>query len=252
MLKFLVNKMFRNEIKDYSEAHKIIIIDHLKIDFYIDVLLRVIISFPIMTVFMLFVDHHDLLDIILGIMILAFYCAFLIWFIRTFHEAIKTFKGELFRIWYGKYFSTKGKAITKDDFEKVKEKNENLYEVIMKCYASGYCYNVCFSLLKCLEKGEIKFIAAKHNGAIEQQIDNQYCFHVLYINNGWCYDTYTMRQFPVEKVIGYFEAKEYCSFFYEDVKKKTYEQFMKEQVKNFKKWCAKNDCEINLSMFEGK
>ena len=252
MLNFIISRMFRDELKNINKSRKILIYNHFKINLYIDMILCGFITFPIVTFLTMFVEHHKICDIIEGIVLLALYGLFVAWFIYTFFESIKLFKVSIFRIWYGKYYSAKGKALTKKDFEKIKEDNEKLYDVIMKCYSSGYCYSTCFSLLKCLEKGELKFIAVKHNGDLEEYNNHLYTFHVLYVNNGWCYDTYSMRQFQVEKAMEFLEAKEYRIFSYKDIIGKKYEEFMKDNIADFKKWCSENDCDINLPMFEGK
>ena len=252
MLNFIISRALRNELKNENEVRKRLIYDHLRTRFYIDMILYAFIISPIAFVLTILIEHHTICDIIEGIILLVLYGLFVTWFIRTFGEAIKVFRDLSFRIWQGKYYSAKGKALTKNDFEKIQEENPKLYDIIMKCYSSGYCYSICFSLLQCLEKGEIKFVASKHNSDLKNYNNHVYTFHVLYVNNEWCYDTYSMRQFPLKQAMEFLEAKEYQTFYYKDIIGKKYEDFMKENIVNFKKWCFENDCDINLPMFEGE
>ena len=66
--------------------------------------------------------------------------------------------------------------------------------------------------------------------------------HVIYVKNNWGFDTFSWRQYPVKKLMYSFQAKEYKSFSYEDIKGKQYIQFIKEQKHKLKTWCDNNDC----------
>ena len=76
----------------------------------------------------------------------------------------------------------------------------------------------------------------------ENEEGKAHTMHVLYVNNGWCFDTFTQRQYPLEKVVQGLKAKAYISFTYEDIEGKTYEEFMEEQTPALLKWCEENDC----------
>ena len=76
----------------------------------------------------------------------------------------------------------------------------------------------------------------------EDKCDNDYTMHVLYVNDNWCFDTYSQRQYPLEEVMKRFKAKTYKVFTYEDVDGKTYDEFKKEHAPALQEWCNENDC----------
>ena len=39
-----------------------------------------------------------------------------------------------------------------------------------------------------------------------------FTMHVLYINNGWAFDTFSGRQFPIEQLHEIYKAKVYKNF----------------------------------------
>lgn len=66
--------------------------------------------------------------------------------------------------------------------------------------------------------------------------------HVLYVFDGWCYDTYSEMQYPLEEVLERSKAKIYKSFSYKDIQGKTYYEFKEENLAELQKWCEENDC----------
>ena len=66
--------------------------------------------------------------------------------------------------------------------------------------------------------------------------------HVLYVIDGWCYDTYSEMQYPLEEVLERSKAKIYKSFSYKDIQGKTYYEFKEENLAELQKWCEENDC----------
>ena len=105
------------------------------------------------------------------------------------------------------------------------------------------CYGTSFNILECLEKGEMHFIASNKLEDKTAETQNKYTMHVIYVNNNWCYDTYSGRQYPLERALKAYQGKLYKVFTYEDIANKTYDDFRKEQYPEFKKWCEANDCE---------
>ncbi|MBO5412963.1 MAG: hypothetical protein J6A29_01425 [Clostridia bacterium] len=138
----------------------------------------------------------------------------------------------------------KGNAISKEDFDTISKDNKLLYKYIVQQQCRGKCYNICFELLKCLKKGIIQFVAIKSVG--DDEAKNYYTMHVLYVNNDWCFDTYSGRQYPLEEVLKRCKGKICTTFSYEDVEGKTYEEFMEEHDSALEKWCEENDCEYEL------
>lgn len=141
--------------------------------------------------------------------------------------------------------TTKGKALSKEDFETMKQVKENLYAYIATQKCRGYCYWTCFQICKVLKKGYIEFVAVKKFS--EEKYDDEddgkeFTMHVLYVNNGWAFDTYSSRQYPIEKLHEIYKAKIYRSFSFEEIGEKSYEEFRKEEEPELAKWSAINDC----------
>lgn len=177
-------------------------------------------------------------NIVLGISISLYVCL-LSFFYGFFHTEIMKFCTETLpdRL-YNRIYAQRGKAISKEDFKKIKEKYDTLYQCITSCLCHGYCYSICFAILKTLKKGKIKFIAIKElTGS-----NCPYTMHVLYENNGWIFDTYNQRQYPVEKALILHKAIIYKDFSYEDIKGLSYEEFRDKNYEELAKWCTKHDC----------
>ena len=105
----------------------------------------------------------------------------------------------------------KGNALEIEDFETLKRDQKPLYDVIIDFRSSGFCYHVCFEILKTLKKGTFWFVAIKWNSENEE-ITKPYTMHALYENNNWCYDSYSMTQHPFDFALDHFGAKKYLSF----------------------------------------
>lgn len=167
-------------------------------------------------------------------------------FAQVFKDAYQNF---IFSLWKKSYFllcTKKGKAISKNDFKTIKEVNSKQFEYIETQKCSGLCYGTCFEILKALKKGRMEFISAKSLQCSKEQTNEGKYFtaHVLYINNGWAFDTFSVRQYKVEDLYAIYEAKVYKSFDYEAIKDKSYDEFKKDELLDFEKWCAENDCTV--------
>ena len=68
--------------------------------------------------------------------------------------------------------------------------------------------------------------------------------HVLYVNNCWAFDTYSSRQYPIEKLHEIYKAKIYKSFSFDEISNKSYEEFREEQEPELAKWSIDNDCSM--------
>ena len=88
----------------------------------------------------------------------------------------------------------------------------------------------------------MQFVAVKSLSGDLEDSSNEYTMHVLYVNNNWCFNTYSQTQHPLEDVMKRCKAIPYKSFNYEDVAGKSYEQFRNEHYLALKKWCEENDC----------
>lgn len=137
------------------------------------------------------------------------------------------------------FFTKQGKAISKGDFKIIKKDDKLLYSTIVEQDCRGRCYAVCFALLQALKKGTMQFISVK-----EFTKENETPFdtiHVLYVNQGYAFDAYSHRQFPVNTLLAVHQSKIYKNFNYEDVKYCSYEEFRDINYAEFAKWCKEND-----------
>lgn len=186
--------------------------------------------------------YKDIINIVIWGSFSIVVMIFLIWFRVRFKEDISKFTDLISATLYFERYIIKGKAISKRDFSKIRKKKENVYDGIRYQRVHGFCYSVCFEILKCLEKGEIHFVATKNLPADKKDDGKEYTMHVLYVNRTWCFDTYSQRQYPLEEVMKVFKGKIYKRFAYEDVQRKTYDEFRDEHYEALKKWCEENDC----------
>ena len=197
---------------------------------------------PAANIIALWFTYNDMVDIIvwgtLSILIMVFIC----WFSKKFRESIAIFMDLISSTLYFNRYVTKGKALSKEDFDTIREKKGNLYDGIRYQKVRGFCYSVCFMLLKCLEKGELHFVAVKNLSEDKKKDCKEYTMHVLYVNGTWCFDTYSQTQYPLEEVMKHFKGKMYKRFTYEDVSEKSYEEFRDEHYETLKKWCEENAC----------
>lgn len=188
-------------------------------------------------------SKHTLSNIIHCVILILAYCIFEIWFEKRFREQIGTFKNLIALSLYSSRYALKGNALSREDFEIIKKEYKKLYNMIIRQECHGYCYSICFAILKCLKKGSILFVALRCLQEEKEKIDNKdYTIHVLYVNNDWCFDTYSQRQYPLEEVLKRMCAKTFKSFDYNAVDGKTYEEFRAEHNEELKTWCQENNC----------
>lgn len=165
--------------------------------------------------------------------------------LKLFHEPIFICTHLIAEKVYFRRFTTKGKALSNKDFEIIKSNNDTLYDFISTQKCRGYCYSVCFDILKVLKKGCIEFIAVK-KFAMDKDDENDdgrnFTMHVLYINNGWAFDTYSQCQYSIEELHNIYKAKIYKTFNFDEIKDKSYEDFRTENEPELAEWCINNDC----------
>jgi hypothetical protein len=142
------------------------------------------------------------------------------------------------------YLYTKnGKALSKADFKTIQKNDVELYYEMSNLNCSGFCYAICFCLLKVLKKGTMKFVAVKCLSVDKEEVKSNraYTMHVLFVNNGWAYDTYSQLQFPLEELIDIFKGKVYKDFDFSYISNISYRDFHKLQDNDLKIWCDEND-----------
>lgn len=142
--------------------------------------------------------------------------------------------------------SVKGNALSKKDFEIIKNNNYILYNFISSQNCQRYCYSISFEILKTLKKGYIEFVAIKKFSfsPTDNKDDDRrkFSLHVLYCNNGWTFDTISKRQYPIEKLHKIYNAKICKTFDFDDIKSKSFEDFREKNRSYLTKWCDDNNC----------
>ena len=167
--------------------------------------------------------------------------------LKYFFEDMVRFSSMLGNKIYFKFYTSKGKAISKEDFEKIKAENEDLFFFIISGMCKGFCYSICFNLLKELGKGKIEFAAVKEIQYLDEEQEKNYTLHVLFVNNGWAFDTYSVRQYPIDEIHKINSAIVYKAFYFEDVKDLDYDEFWKKNYRDVSEWCKRNNCTENWS-----
>lgn len=186
-------------------------------------------------------EFDSVYNFLLGTGILIYECILLISYKFFAKEIIEFCTETLPDKLYNRIYAQRGKALSKQDFKKIQCENYDLYQVITTHLCHGYCYAICFEILKVLKTGNIKFIAVRKIKDADEETET-YTMHVLYEKNGWVFDTYNQHQYPVEKDIALHKGIVYKDFYYEDIKGLTYEEFREKNYENFAKWCKENDC----------
>lgn len=242
MNEFLLRKItFRNldkEGQDIALMHK----ERISVELRVIQVLVLITILPLICILTLTLKEERWYDILFGIILFVGYSVFLFSLFRRFKDIIITFKGLLIaKIFFEKYTS-KGNAILPEDFETIEKEDSNIYGLIRYLECTGSCYPICFYILKALKKGKIKFIAVKVINGDKEGIEKPFTMHVLYVNNGWCFDTYSHKQYPMEKILKIYKAIEYKEFSYDDIKNVSYDEFKEINYPELKDWCEKNDC----------
>lgn len=238
----------RNHFKGWSKEDQeigMLLKDSYKMQYLASFLIYFLVGLPLAEwIAVLIVNERTSSGVITSCIIILGYIIFALYFVHRFQEPIQIFTHLVASTLFFSRYVVKGNAIAKEDFETIKKDNNLLYQSIAQQQCRGKCYSICFELLKCLKKGIIQFTAIKIVG--DDEAKNYYTMHVLYVNNDWCFDTYSGRQYPLEEVMKCYQGKIYTIFFYEDVEGKTYEEFMEEHDYELEKWCEENDCEYEL------
>lgn len=252
MFKFLLRKTVLRKLNKEDQDIALMLKDEIRLSMCCFFILMVVVLMPcIILLTMCFLVEDTVLNAIYIIFTFFTYYGFIAYLIFKFSDEISTFleliKSKLF---FTKY-TVKGNAILKEDFEKIRKEKNNVYDDLRYRTCRGYCYSTCFSILKCLQKGEIKFIAIKYFD-FEKETDHYYTVHVIYVKDGWCFDTYSCKQFKVEYYMKHVKGIDYRSFNYEDIKDFEYDDFRKTYSPKLKDWCEKNNCHEEWSKFEQK
>lgn len=242
MFEFILRRTVFKTLSKEDQYTAMLLKSQIKTTFISAVLISTFIAIPLVALITLLIKcEHTLDNVISTVILIVAYIIFVVWFMRKFSNPIQAFKKLLSANIYASRYVIKGNAISKSDFDIIKKENEKLHYIMMTQHVNGYCYSVCFEILRCLKKGTLLLIAA-NNVDEKDEFNNYYTLHALYVNDNWCFDTYSQRQYPLEEVMKRFKAKTYKNFTYEDITGKTYDEFRKEQSPAVKQWCEANDC----------
>ena len=172
----------------------------------------------------------------------------LLTFTKVFTRAMIGFSQLLAERIYFLLYTTKGKAFCKNELKIIKQVNEKLYAFIATQKCRGYCYSISFEICKTLKKGSIEFLAVKKPSPNNDEEDDgkNFAMHVLYVNNGWAFDTYSSRQYPIGKLHEIYKSKVYKTFSFEEISSKSYKEFRREQDPELAKWSTDNECSMFL------
>ena len=253
MLNFITRKIYFKKFNAKQKYILELLVDSFRMDFIASVILFSVLIFPCITAVAtlltgILYGNLSIDDILAGIFFTILSLALILFFLVRFKYEVECLKFHIRLNLYSSYLY-KGNALSKEDFDVIKEENKSLYNAITEFKASGYCYGICFEILKALKKGKILFVAIKD---LDAKRKKDYTMHVLYVNNDWCYDTYSQKQHPLDYALNHFYAIEYTSFSYDDIKEKNYHEFRKENSAALKIWCEENDCYEEWSDFSQK
>lgn len=202
--------------------------------------------FPFIPLFIIDVCEDIEFSMTTNIAIITFMLIYFVgWLVsmKVFKRAMFGFSQLLSEKIYFLVCTTKGKALGKNEFNDIKQENEKLYEFIETQMCRGYCYSICFEICKALKKGYIEFLAIKRFSPHSDD-GKDFTMHVLYVNKGWAFDTYSSRQYPIRKLHEIYKAKVYKTFSFEEISSKSYEEFREEQEPKIAKWAINNDCSM--------
>lgn len=136
-------------------------------------------------------------------------------------------------------FTRKGLALSKEDFASIKAKDKELYRAISSRQCTGRAPLVCFEIAKTLQKGDICYLVKKDLLSVDT---STYRLHVLYINNGWAFDTTTRCQYPLEEFLKMCDGIIFRRFSYSEFQDYRYwDSFYATFEDEITKWCEKNN-----------
>lgn len=250
MINFIVRKICFKGMSAENKHTAELILESKKSSFLASLIAALVFAIPFAAALTLFVSNLNLLDvtsIIIQAFILLSALVFILLFIKKFIYEIMIFTKAMSLKLYLNHL-LKGNALEIEDFETLKRDTKPIYDAIIDFKSNGFCYHVCFEILKTLKKGTFWFVAIRWNSEDEEN-QKPYTMHALYENNGWCYDTYSMTQHPFDFALDHFGAIKYLSFSYEDIKDLTFYEFREKTANELKAWCDENDCHEEWSDF---
>lgn len=247
MIKYIMRKtVLKNfDVETQDILLQLVYHKHL-IEFFCNIL-RLIIYFYIFMPLIVAILYKDipltLASKILMVVLLLIYFIGIILLFKILTPDVYTFLQSLSEKIHFSLYTKKGEALSEKDFLILKNNNDTLYEYISSQKSRGCCYGICFEILRILKKGYIEFVAVKNISYIDDEEDDKsLTMHLIYVNNGWVFDTYCQRQIPMDKFYEIYKAKFYKNFSYDEIKDKSFDDFRKETCYELAQWCNENDC----------
>lgn len=252
MIKYLMRKTIYKEYD--NETQDIILQLNSKRDPIVFLCLMfwaVIFVSPLIPLFVIEVCEGFKFSMTTQMVLIAFMVLYFVGFIvftLVFSKAMFGFSRLLAEKIYFLVCTTKGNALFKKDFKIIKKLDESLYSFISTQECRGFCYSICFAICKVLKRGSIEFLAVKNFSTNNKQNNDgkYFTMHVIYVSNGWAFDTYSSRQYPIEKMYEIYKAKIYKSFSFDEISNKSYQEFLTDQWLELEKWCMANNCSAFL------
>ena len=181
MLNFIVRKIYFKGISPENKYTAELILESKKANFIANILAALVFVIPFAAALTFFVSNLGFLDvasIISQAFLLLFAFVFILLFIKKFIYEIMIFTKAMSLKLYLNHL-LKGNALEIEDFETLKHDKKTIYDAIIDFKSSGYCYHVCFEILKTLKKGTFWFVAIKWNSENEE-VTKPYTMHALY------------------------------------------------------------------------
>ena len=241
MFNFILRK---TEFKDYDKEDQDRLIAFLSKKYLMLFYAQLIFSFCISSPLACLIIYCDLSDsssittttfAILATIIGIFLIICFLFFISEINSFVNLMAIKL----YCTFYTKKGNALTKKDFEFIEKENSKLYNSITSPKCQGKCYAVSYGLLTTLKTGNIKFVAVK---TCDKDKKEKYTLHALYEKDGWVFDTYNQHQYPTEKCITMHEGIVWKDIFYKDIEKISPKDYGKDFYPELAKWCEEHDC----------
>jgi len=242
MLKFFYRKLILPVIAQdkYNQDIYMLLFDEYKINFMISFIFTIFSFFPVSLFINSLFGREDILSKITAIIIYIIFMTIYFKLMRKYMYKLINGGTIISNFIFFSIYTSKGNAILREDFKRIKEYDKSVYHSIKTKECEGLCYQTCFSILQALKRGSIKYIAVR---ALQNDNKrNKFTLHVLYVNDGWCFDTFSRKQYLVDDLMNLYQAKEFANFSYDDIEGKTYKEFKKDNSSALENWCIENDC----------
>lgn len=134
------------------------------------------------------------------------------------------------------YTLNKNKALTKNDWKKIKKTAPKLYEDLLSEKCNHYCYYYSLEIAKLITDTTLIWCGVKS----PFDFNTTYYAHAVILKNGYIYDSNLRESVKYEDYVKLYSLKLYKYFEYSDYSKK---DFVENERMKFRNWCNKNNVE---------